>query len=158
MKKLMIVFICIAGCCFCSCASSDNSNKNTTKLTTKETYDYMTDDEKIEFFGDLDLPQEYEIENFSFEFDDYDGVIIYAEIAMSNEDLRVMLEKAGTSSGTAPKYKNDDVSWWDLKEEDIIENYSHLYSPRSKTSGLCRKTAYTFIYECEGKFYLKCFG
>ena len=111
MKKLMIVFICIAVCCFCSCASSDNSNKNTTKLTTKETYDYMTDDEKIEFFGDLDLPQEYEIENFSFEFDDYDGVIIYAEIAMSNEDLSVMLEKAGTSSGTAPKYQNDDVSW-----------------------------------------------
>lgn len=144
MKRMIVLIgICIAICCFCGCD------------LFKETYDDMSNAEKIEFFCELELPQEYEIESFSFEIDEYDGVIIYAEIVMSNEDLNTMIEDAGYVKDDYYHYKNEDVSWWDLKEEDIINFYYYLYSPNSET---LKKTAQSNIYECDGKIYLECFG
>ncbi len=158
MKKLMLVLICIAVCCFCSCKSSDDTNRETTKQTTKETYDYMSDDEKIEFFSELELPDEYEIENFHFARDGYkkDAVVIYAKIIMTGENVASMIEESGYYvCEDYPNVRNDDVSWWDLKEEDIVNAYSLLYSPHSESM---KKTAVTYIYECEGKIFLECFG
>lgn len=146
MKKLVTTLICIAVCCFCGCDMF------------KENYDDMTNSEKIEFFCELKLPDEYEIKNFYFARDSYDedAVVIYAEIIMTSENVASMIEESGYFTREEySNYKNSDVLWWTLKEEDIVNAYSHLYSPHSESK---KKTAATYIYECEGKIFLECFG